>query len=71
MEDRAELLPLAAMARVAHVPPKWLREQAESGSIPSLDAGGARLFHAPTVERILMSRAAGQDVEQGGNDVSQ
>ena len=45
MEDRAELLPLAAMARVVHVPAKWLLSEAERGAIPSLDAGGSRLFH--------------------------
>jgi hypothetical protein len=67
MENRAELLPLIAMARVVHVPAKWLRQQAESGSIPSLDAGGARLFHAPTVERILMNRAAGQNTPEAVN----
>jgi hypothetical protein len=67
MEDRVELLPLGAMARVVHVPPKWLREQAAAGEIPSLDAGGTILFHRRTVEKILMSRAAGAgSAEPGG-----
>jgi len=60
MESAPETLPLAAMARVAHVPIRWLREQATSGEIPALDAGGQLLFHVRTVEKILASRAAGQ-----------
>jgi hypothetical protein len=67
MEERPNLVPLAAMARIVHVSTKWLREQAASGTIPSLDAGGARLFHAPTVEKLLMIRAMGQEKAEAAN----
>jgi hypothetical protein len=67
MEDRSQLLPLGAMARIVHVPTKWLREQAKAGSIPSLDAGGALLFHAPTVQKILTARAQAPKEKEPAN----
>jgi hypothetical protein len=63
-EREPKLLPLSATARVLHVPPKWLREQAEKGLIPSLDAAGSLLFHLPTVERMLEERASGKSAKE-------
>jgi len=45
------------MARVARVPATWLKAEAEADRIPHLKAGARMLFHAPTVERILLERA--------------
>ena len=52
------LLPLTKMARELGVPQDWLRQEAESGNLPSVLAGTAILFHPPTVERVLIERAS-------------
>jgi hypothetical protein len=57
--DREILVPLGAMARRAHVPSKWLRQLAESGEIPHLNADGRILFNPSTVHRHLATLAAG------------
>ena len=59
--DTTNLFPLRAMARVARVPATWLKAEAEAGRIPHLKAGARMLFHAPTVERILLERATRSD----------
>jgi len=64
METRTFLLPLGAMARKAHVPPKWLKEQAEAGNVPHLNAGGKLLFNSEIVERLLMSLASAAEHQQ-------
>jgi hypothetical protein len=58
--DGDALLTLSLMARRLRVPVKWLRSEAQAGRIPALDAGGRFLFHAPSVERALLSRAVGE-----------
>ena len=52
------LLPLARMARELGVPRDWLQREAESGALPSVQAGDAFLFHPPVIERILVQRAS-------------
>lgn len=51
------LLPIGQMARRLRVPVAWLRNEAEAGRIPHLQAGKALLFDASTVESILRKRA--------------
>ena len=58
VSNDTNLLPLRAMARAARVPATWLRAEAEADRIPHLKAGARMLFHAPTVERILLERAS-------------
>jgi hypothetical protein len=53
-----ELLPLSQAARWLRVPTRWLRAEAEAGRLPSLDAGGRRLFNLPAVEKVLAKRAS-------------
>ena len=51
------LTPLGRMAREIKVPQRWLREQAESGIVPALKAGGRWLFDPQTVRRVVSSLA--------------
>ena len=55
--DGSDLLPLRRMAARLGVPSKWLREQAESGAVPSLKAGKRFLF-APAAVRSVVSAMA-------------
>jgi hypothetical protein len=57
MQNASALIPLSAMARRLHVPVKWLREEAEAGNIPHLNAAGHLLFDYQTIEQILLDRA--------------
>ena len=54
----SELLSLARMARRLGVTQDWLREQADTGSIPCLKAGRRYLFEPSTVQDALAQRAA-------------
>ena len=51
-------VPLGVMARRLHVPPKWLRQEAEAGRIPALQAGDRFVFRPDIVARIVAERAA-------------
>ena len=58
------LLTLPLMARRLRVPRRWLKEQAQSGSVPSLAAGNNRFLFSPeAVEASLAKLAAAQSVE--------
>lgn len=59
-----QLLTLARMARRVGVPAKWLRDQAESGSVPSLRAGTRFLFNADAVESTLARQAAQEPADK-------
>jgi len=63
MIDRAKLLPVGPMARFLRVPVKWLREEAEAGRVPCVKADKALLFDPATVERVLLERARGPEME--------
>jgi hypothetical protein len=52
-----ELLSLARMARRLGVPIKWLRDQAESGAVPCLQAGNRLLFSPTAVQAALAAKA--------------
>ena len=54
-----KLLTLSHMARRLRVPAGWLREEAEAGRVPCLQAGNQILFHPETVESVLVQRASG------------
>ena len=58
MLNPAPLLTLSRMSRELGVSRDWLREEAESGALPSVRAGDAFLFHPPVIERILVQRAS-------------
>lgn len=55
------LIKTGAMARRIGVPVKWLKDEAEAGTIPSLKAGKIFLFNPAVVESILMERANRRD----------
>lgn len=58
-----KLLPLPRMARRLGVPAYWLRAETDSGRLPCVRAGAARLFDAVLVERLLLERARGEATE--------
>jgi len=57
-EDKQKILPLYAVARRLHVPPKWLRAEAEADRIPHLKAGKTILLNLDIVEKLLVERAS-------------
>lgn len=58
MMNDERILPLRSMARLLGVPQKWLREEAELGKIPHLNADGQLLFVPAAVIEVLVRRAA-------------
>jgi hypothetical protein len=50
------LIPLGAAARMLHVPPRWLADEARAGRIPHLDAGGRLLVDVAAVSAALSER---------------
>jgi hypothetical protein len=63
-----ELLNLARMARCLRVTQSWLREQADTGTIPCLKAGSRYLFNPVAVQETLSTRAAQARVESEGSN---
>lgn len=57
----ADLLPLRRMAARVGVPSRWLREQAEAGTVPGLRAGNRWLF-APEVVAAAVRSMAGDSM---------
>jgi len=53
-----KILPLYAVARRFHVPPKWLRAEAEADRVPHLKAGKTILLNPDIVEKLLVERAS-------------
>ena len=45
------------MARRLRVPVRWLRNEAEAGRIPHVQAERVLLFDPATVEQVLLDRA--------------
>jgi hypothetical protein len=60
-----KVLSLQRMARRVGVPAKWLKEQAEAGSVPSLRAGAKFVFEPGAVEEAL-ARLARYPTASGG-----
>jgi len=56
------LLPLRLMARRLGVTAAWLKDEADSGRIPCLVAGGRYLFAPLAVDRSLSERASSPGV---------
>jgi len=54
----ASLVTVRTLSRLFGVPPKWLKNEALAGRIPSLKADGRWLFNVSAVERVLLDRAA-------------
>jgi hypothetical protein len=65
--ENAALIPLSNMARRLHVTCAWLRNQAERGRVPALNADGRLLFHPPAVEKALLEMAVAKPVEEASN----
>lgn len=62
MQERGRnLLPLRRMAARLGVPSRWLREQAESGKVPGLQAGNRWLFVPDVAEAAVQAMAKGGD----------
>ncbi|MFN9435641.1 MAG: hypothetical protein ACK6DC_11970, partial [Planctomycetota bacterium] len=58
MHERGRnLLPLRRMAARLGVPSRWLREQAELGKVPGLQAGNRWLFDPEAAESAVRSMA--------------
>lgn len=51
-----QLHPLCAAAHLLSVPKAWLAAEADAGRVPFVLQNGERLFHVPTVERLLIAR---------------
>jgi hypothetical protein len=62
----ARLLPLNLVARRLRVPVRWLRNEAESGRIPSLRAERQFLCDLEAVEDALLERARQLPVLRAG-----
>lgn len=60
-----ELTSLSRMARRLGVTRQWLRDQAEAGKIPCLDAGNRYLFNPEAVQEALAEKGA--RTRQGGD----
>jgi hypothetical protein len=56
-EDAGALVSLQVMARQLGVPVKWLREQAQAGTIPGLNAGNRWLFCPDVAEAAVRAMA--------------
>ena len=63
--DCEKLLPLGRMAARLGVSSRWLKERAESGSVPGLKAGNRWLFRADVVVPIVFCLAKGLPIETG------
>lgn len=68
MIDETQLLPLAHMAHRLQVTAKWLRSEADAGRVPHVRADRVLLFHAETVEAILVKRATSTNESEVCND---
>jgi len=62
----SDLLSLPRMARRLGITQQWLRDQADTGTIPCLKAGNRYLFNPVAVQEALAAKAA--QTRQGGDD---
>jgi excisionase family DNA binding protein len=62
----SELLSLSRLARRLGVTQQWLRQQADSGTIPCLKAGKRYLFNVTAVQQAIAVLAARS--REGGNN---
>lgn len=58
MDDHNTLVDLRGLSEETKLSKRWLSREAASGRIPSLKAGGKRLFNVVAVQRTLAVRAA-------------
>ena len=59
-------LPLDVVASRLGLPCKWIRDQADTGTIPCLKVNGRRLFDLESVRDALVERARGAKPEAEG-----
>ncbi len=64
-EREKNLLPLRRMAARLGVPSRWLKEQAEIGGVPGLQAGNRWLFDSEVAEAAVRSMARPSDSKGG------
>lgn len=55
-QSDTRLVSLAVMARLIHVPTRWLRAEADAGRIPALRAGDRYVFVPQVVEATVAQR---------------
>lgn len=63
-KDQIRVVPLSVMARLCHVPSRWLRAEVEAGRIPALKAGDRLVFRPDVVLPLVASRAAEPGADQ-------
>lgn len=51
-----DIVPLPNMARMLRVGPEWLKQQAEEGSVPAIQAGDVWLFNPEATKAVLADR---------------
>jgi len=61
-EVEHRVVPIGVMARLLHVPSRWLRAEVEAGRIPALRAGDRFVLRPDVVMQIVAKRAAGETV---------
>jgi len=66
--EEKRIVPLGVMARLVHVPTKWLRSEAEAGRVPALRAGNRYVFRLDIVSRIIADRAAQASTGEASHD---
>lgn len=59
-----QFISINVMARRLGVPLAWLKAEADAGRVPCLRVSRRLLFHPETVERVLLRRTAGEEVEK-------
>lgn len=64
METNKQLVDLNGLSKQLKLSKRWLHEEAKSERIPSLKAGGKRVFNVDAVRNAIANQAAGQ----GGED---
>lgn len=67
-QNQIKVVPLGVMARMCHVPSKWLRDEVEAGRIPALKAGDRLVFRPDIVIPLVIKLAAQIPTSKGESD---
>jgi len=67
-QEPRELLSLRRMAARLGVSSRWLKEQAEAGSVPGLKAGERWLFKPDVASAAVSKMAAPKSIESNGGE---
>tara|TARA_R110002111_G_scaffold244674_1_gene306929 strand:+ start:16146 stop:16340 length:195 start_codon:yes stop_codon:yes gene_type:complete len=63
MEKTNQLVDLQGLSQQLKLSKRWLRTESSAGRIPSLKAGGKRVFNVDAVRNAIANQAAGQGGE--------